>query len=207
MSLASYYLFIFCHDFDFGQLGQLGLEAGAGAPGRPRRASARARRRDRDRPFRCAQCNASFMQKHHLKRHMAGHGVRRPYQCTQCAASFAIRDNLNRHLQTHSAQRPYQCDTCGSGFRRKEHLLTHRRTHEGQLPWTCGACGANFKHLYLLQAHQASRHPDQGAEAEAGAPGTQAGQAEESLKCPYCDATFRTAHTLGRHVRAHEPQV
>lgn len=139
------------------------------------------------------------MQRHHLKRHMAGHGARRPFQCPQCAASFAIRDNLNRHLQTHSAQRPFRCDTCGSGFRRREHLLTHQRTHEGKnaLPWTCGVCGASFKHLYLLQMHQASQHPE-----SLGQPGA----TEDPLKCPHCDATFRTPHTLNRHVRAHDLQ-
>ncbi|XP_034249675.1 sex determination protein fruitless-like isoform X2 [Thrips palmi] len=164
---------------------------------------ARRTRRDRERPFRCAQCNASFTQKHHLKRHMAGHGVRRPYQCSQCTASFAIRDNLSRHLQTHSAQRPFRCETCGSGFRRKEHLLTHRRTHEGPLPWTCGVCAASFKHLYLLQAHQASRHP--AGPGGQGLPEQVA--ADDPFKCPHCDATFRTPHTLGRHVRTHGPQV
>ncbi|XP_026291381.1 zinc finger protein 572-like [Frankliniella occidentalis] len=168
------------------------------ALGRLGRTRARTRRDpSKARPYRCVQCNASFMQKHHLKRHMAGHGVRRPYQCGQCSASFAIRDNLNRHLQTHSGQRPFQCETCGSSFRRREHLLTHRRTHEGTLPWTCGVCGANFKHLYLLQAHQASRHPSDPEQVAA----------EDPFKCPYCDASFRTAHTHSRHVRTHEPQV
>ncbi|EED79682.1 predicted protein [Postia placenta Mad-698-R] len=49
-----------------------------------------------DRPFRCAQCPASFVRNHDLKRHERLHD-RKAWRCAGCGKVFSRRDAIKRH--------------------------------------------------------------------------------------------------------------
>ena len=74
-----------------------------------------------------------------------------PYQCDQCEKSFTQSSHLRRHLYTHNCVKLYQCSRCTKAFSTKQHLTAHMRIHTGEKPYQCNQCDkafsvhANFK--------------------------------------------------------------
>ncbi|XP_021163757.2 zinc finger protein 281b isoform X2 [Fundulus heteroclitus] len=81
-----------------------------------------------ERPFRCSQCNMSFIQKYLLQRHEKIHSGEKPFSCDQCNMRFIQKYHMERHKRTHSGEKPYRCDTCQQFFSRTDRLLKHKRT-------------------------------------------------------------------------------
>ncbi|KAI8927763.1 hypothetical protein BC831DRAFT_388432, partial [Entophlyctis helioformis] len=51
-----------------------------------------------ERPFSCSFCQATFVRKHDLQRHVRSlHSSDRPHVCPHCQVSFARADGLKRH--------------------------------------------------------------------------------------------------------------
>ena len=87
--------------------------------------------------FHCQVCNAKFIQKCHLTRHILfSHENKRPYKCTLCRDSFARNEHLTMHIASMhekkkpvmynlSVMKPYKCELCSNSFKTKSHLKTH----------------------------------------------------------------------------------
>ncbi|XP_069075784.1 zinc finger protein 12-like isoform X2 [Pleurodeles waltl] len=56
----------------------------------------------KEREYQCADCDKSFMRKHHLKEHQRIHSGEKPYVCTICGKDFCRSGALNRHVKTHN---------------------------------------------------------------------------------------------------------
>uniref|UniRef100_A0A674A1W4 Zinc finger protein 281 n=1 Tax=Salmo trutta TaxID=8032 RepID=A0A674A1W4_SALTR len=58
-----------------------------------------------ERPFRCSQCNMSFIQNTY-------YSGEKPFCCDQCNMRFIQKYHMERHKRTHSGEKPYRCETC-----------------------------------------------------------------------------------------------
>lgn len=80
-----------------------------------------------ERPYKCskADCNKTFLLKHHLTTHEKTHTGERPHVCVHCGKSFTHKYCLNTHLLLHTNERPHQCTECNKRFTLKHHLMSH----------------------------------------------------------------------------------
>ena len=71
-----------------------------------------------EKPYKCDVCDASFISKFGLNKHIASiHEGRKPYQCESCTASFATKHALKYHTTSvHENLRPFQCEICETSF-------------------------------------------------------------------------------------------
>ncbi|XP_017781955.1 PREDICTED: zinc finger protein 91-like [Nicrophorus vespilloides] len=81
------------------------------------------------RPFKCINCNKSFMRKEHLLRHMTLHNGMKNYTCDVCSKSFSRNDNLLKHKKIHSKTNLI-CEVCYKPFLRQYNYTMHRACHK-----------------------------------------------------------------------------
>ncbi|KAH8248590.1 hypothetical protein KR032_001152, partial [Drosophila birchii] len=84
-----------------------------------------------NRPFKCSQCQRTFILKQQINRHIRIHTGERPFKCEYCPKSFTQRHVLNVHLHTHTGERPFKCSHCPNAFAQKSTLISHIRLHTG----------------------------------------------------------------------------
>uniref|UniRef100_A0A0M3I4X1 Protein krueppel n=1 Tax=Ascaris lumbricoides TaxID=6252 RepID=A0A0M3I4X1_ASCLU len=72
----------------------------------------------------------------------------RPYKCGQCDKSFVRRNDLRTHEALHSATLEHICDTCGQKFKRASYLKRHSKTRHEHLTATEDQKGARIESFY-----------------------------------------------------------
>ena len=79
------------------------------------------------RPFECKQCQWSFTQPAHLKRHTASihTGDLKLHNCLDCKKSFKSNYHLKRHMLVHSREKPYKCTSCSHSSTTAQSLDFH----------------------------------------------------------------------------------
>lgn len=143
-----------------------------------------------ERPFRCDQCQATFMASHHLKRHVQTHETATPFQCASCGASFEKAYQLREHSYRHTNVKAFACehDGCDEAFVLKAELARHAKSHLPSRTHPCDICDGDvvFDKFSDKVAHVKECHGDR-------------------FVCPVCGRPFQTQSKLNWHTKSHDP--
>lgn len=141
----------------------------------------------RERKYKCDECEKSFFQLCHLKKHKITHSELKPYACIECGKHYRSKESYHAHLLAHGGQRPYKCQHCDKSYGLKRDLKEHQVLHTGEKPFVCDVCGKSFARRPSLHAHkvvhEAKRVP--------------------RIKCPECSKELANQNSLRAHMRLH----
>lgn len=145
----------------------------------------------RERKYKCEECDKSFFQLCHLKKHKYTHQNQKPYTCTECGKSYSSQESFQAHLLMHRGQRPFQCQHCDKSYGLKRDLKEHQVLHSGEKPFVCDICGKAFARRPSLRVHREihrAKEPDYQA---------------LKVKCPECNKELANSGSLKNHMRLH----
>ncbi|CAL4245862.1 unnamed protein product [Meganyctiphanes norvegica] len=103
--------------------------------------------------YQCNLCDKTFLNRHHLVKHLRMHTEDKPFQCSQCDKAFSYNSKLIEHQRIHSGEKPYQCSQCDKAFSRNSNLMYHLRIHTGDKPYQCSQCNKAFSQNSNLIKH------------------------------------------------------
>lgn len=135
--------------------------------------------------FQCTHCNTVLLNPSDLRLHSAKHTEEMPYKCPECPLAFSLACNLKTHMRTHTGERPFKCAMCERAFTQSIALKVHMRKHTGEKPFRCDLCDMAFAASSNLSRHML-RHTGQ-----------------KPYKCQYCQAAFSQPGSLKTHTRKH----
>ncbi|XP_030649643.1 zinc finger protein 408 [Chanos chanos] len=145
----------------------------------------------RERRYKCDQCDKSFFQLCHLKKHKFTHAPLKPYRCTECGKSYSSQESYRAHLLMHRGERPYKCQQCDKSYGLKRDLKEHEVLHTGQKPFVCDVCGKAFARRPSLRIHRESHR------------NKEVNYQPPKIKCPECDKELANTGSLRNHMRLH----
>ena len=145
----------------------------------------------RERKYKCDQCDKSFFQLCHLKKHKFTHSDLKPYLCTECGKNYSSQESFRAHLLMHRGERPYKCQQCDKRYGLKRDLKEHEVLHTGEKPFVCDVCGKAFARRPSLRIH---REAHRAKEANYQPP---------KIKCPDCGKELANSGSLRNHMRLH----
>jgi len=79
---------------------------------------------DKERPYKCPQCDKTFVRGNHLKDHMRLH-VGETYECPVCQYQCILQTKFTHHLTSHNNRGPFPCSHCEKSFERAHDLARH----------------------------------------------------------------------------------
>ncbi|KAI1895941.1 hypothetical protein AGOR_G00111950 [Albula goreensis] len=145
----------------------------------------------RERRYKCDECDKSFFQLCHLKKHKFTHSDLKPYLCTECGKNYSSQESFRAHLLMHKGERPFKCQQCDKSYGLKRDLKEHEVLHTGQRPFVCDICGKAFARRPSLRIHrEAHRARETGIRAA-------------KIKCPVCGKELANSGSLRNHMRLH----
>uniref|UniRef100_A0A9J8BDF5 Zinc finger protein 408 n=1 Tax=Cyprinus carpio carpio TaxID=630221 RepID=A0A9J8BDF5_CYPCA len=145
----------------------------------------------RERKYKCDECDKSFFQLCHLKKHRFTHQNQKPYACTECGKTYSSQESFQAHLLMHRGQRPFQCQHCDKSYGLKRDLKEHQVLHSGEKPFVCDICGKAFARRPSLRVH---REVHRTKEPDYQAP---------KVRCPECNKELANSGSLRNHMRLH----
>ncbi|XP_048886033.1 zinc finger and SCAN domain-containing protein 12-like isoform X1 [Brienomyrus brachyistius] len=173
----------------------------------------------RERRYKCNECNKSFFQLCHLKKHKFTHSDYKPYLCTECGKNYSSQESFRAHLLMHKGERPFKCQRCDKSYGLKRDLKEHEVLHTGERPFVCDICGKAFARRPSLrihrEAHRAKEANVKVAKSKCSVCGKELANSgslrnhmrlhtgERPYPCPYCGKTFRQRGNLLGHLRIH----
>ncbi|XP_068154040.1 transcription factor Ouib-like [Drosophila tropicalis] len=81
------------------------------------------------RPYQCHYCNLSFTNTGgRIQHERTHHTFIKPFKCKECDQSFVTGSKLSRHMLSHTRIRSFHCDSCKVSFLRRSHLSAHFRS-------------------------------------------------------------------------------
>ncbi|XP_069821472.1 zinc finger protein 408 [Dendropsophus ebraccatus] len=107
-----------------------------------------------ERKFQCKDCDKSFFQLGHLKRHSFIHSGLKPYLCPECGKEYCSEESFKAHLLSHQGLRPFKCSQCDKAYGTQRDLKEHSVLHTGQRPYRCEDCGKSFARRPTLRIHR-----------------------------------------------------
>jgi uncharacterized C2H2 Zn-finger protein len=99
------------------------------------------------------------LYKHHQRAHLKD-AVDLPFKCDQCDKSFIIKSILSIHIQEiHKEKVRKCCEICGASVRSNTDLKLHmRRRHTGEMPYKCEYCGFRGVNISSVKRHTRLKH-------------------------------------------------
>uniref|UniRef100_A0A673I7Z5 Zinc finger protein 408 n=1 Tax=Sinocyclocheilus rhinocerous TaxID=307959 RepID=A0A673I7Z5_9TELE len=145
----------------------------------------------RERKYKCDECDKSFFQLCHLKKHKFTHQNQKPYTCTECGKTYSSQESFQAHLLMHRGQRPFQCQHCDKSYGLKRDLKEHQVLHSGEKPFVCDICGKafSFRQRGNLLGHMRIH------------------TGEKPYQCDHCELRFSQVPELRRHLISHTGEV
>lgn len=140
-----------------------------------------------ERPFECNHCDAKFVTKGSLKKHLDLHAVdrERKYTCEMCGSSFYRKNEIITHIRIHTDERPYKCSLCPRAFKQVSTYIRHRRIHTGEKPYACHICQKRFVEKSQVTKHLIV-HTD-----------------EKKFRCHLCNKYLKSKGALKTHINLH----
>lgn len=106
------------------------------------------------RPYKCAKCTKSFVQKVQRNVHQRLHFK---FKCEICRLNFRTKFTRNSHQKSCNAKR-YECYSCQYTTALKTSIDNHLRQHTGEKPFQCEHCSKRFVQLTCLNDHVKAHH-------------------------------------------------
>ena len=105
----------------------------------------------------CSECEKSFSQVGHLRRHMVTHTGEKVHKCEECVDSFDQAGDLKRHKLIHSGEKPHKCAQCDYATAQTGYLRDHIKTHSTEKPNKCN--WYEFSSITKKRSYPTSSHP------------------------------------------------
>ena len=133
----------------------------------------------------------------------------KPFKCEICNAGFMKKINMKRHIKVHEKAKPYNCGTCDATFTSKGIMKNHKSTvHEGKKQNIHFDFGENIE---ICDSSPTEEIMSNSAPIEILSENAAVNLFEQKCKesvtnprrrsCTYCDQTFSNKGNLNRHVR------
>lgn len=104
--------------------------------------------------FVCQLCGQLLKTIQGYEGHMRIHRNEKPFKCTDCDKTFIDKSSLAKHQRVHQNIRPYKCDQCPLKFKTNSALKVHKISiHETEMKYECQICGKRTKMKYNLTMH------------------------------------------------------
>ena len=99
------------------------------------------------------------LYKHHQRTHIKD-TANLPFKCDQCDKSFIIKSILSIHIQEmHKEKVRKCCEICGASVRSNTDLKLHmRRRHTGEMPFKCEYCDFRGVNISSVKRHTRLKH-------------------------------------------------
>ncbi|XP_015284090.1 PREDICTED: zinc finger protein 408-like [Gekko japonicus] len=173
-----------------------------------------------ERRHHCEECDKTFLQLCHLKKHRFVHTDHKPFLCPECGKSYSSEESFKAHTLGHRGVRPFPCSQCHKTYGTKRDLQEHQVLHTGQRPFVCPDCGKSFARRPSLRIHRKTHQAKEPNASSAAAcqcvicgrqlanPGSLRNHmrlhtGERPYTCPYCPKSFRQQGNLRGHLRLH----
>ncbi|XP_075044289.1 zinc finger protein 408 isoform X2 [Mixophyes fleayi] len=144
-----------------------------------------------ERRFSCPDCNKSFFQLGHLKRHSFIHSGLKPFLCTECGKAYCSEESFKAHLLGHQGLRPFKCSLCDKAYGTQRDLKEHSVLHTGLRPYSCDDCGKSFARRPTLRIHRKNYCT----------PGSS--EMRTPLECSVCSKQLANSCSLRNHMLVH----
>ena len=107
----------------------------------------------------CKQCNKSYTDSSHLKRHMRASHENNIFNCNDCEKQFKTKDNLSIHVKNvHNEKKSHQCSLCNKVYGYAISLQSHIAVvHEGKRI-QCSECEEKFAAKRDMKSHIRKKH-------------------------------------------------
>ncbi|KAF4528318.1 hypothetical protein B566_EDAN012085 [Ephemera danica] len=154
-----------------------------------------------EKQIQCPICPRKFTISTELKYHMEVHANERKFECDLCQAKFLHKVHLIKHIRNkHLQQNYFLCQICEAKFDTKSEVESHCASHTINskvnhltlyqiiTPFQCALCSKFYSTKYSLDKHL-QRHKDK----ELGL----------YLMCEFCGQHFASKSRLQSHLREH----
>ncbi|KAK7944738.1 hypothetical protein WMY93_000466 [Mugilogobius chulae] len=149
-----------------------------------------------EKPFRCDQCDKSFLVSSSLRRHERIHSDELLYQCFSCDKTFTQSQSLRRHLQVqHNVEKPKirAVKRTPRPYKPRRIKLKPIEEKKEKPDLTCPHCAKVFKKGFYLEMHILS-HTDKHVLRTIR---------QDNLSCKFCGKFFAFSFDLKGHIRTH----